>query len=93
VARDALFFHYPPYYATTAPVSAIRAGDWKLLEYFEDNHVELYNLNDDPGESRDLAAARPDAAESLRKRLHAWRQSVGARLPALNPSYVPARSR
>jgi arylsulfatase A-like enzyme len=93
LSRDALYFHYPHYYATTTPVSAIRAGDWKLLEYFEDNHVELYNLADDPGESRDLAAARPDTAESLRQRLQAWRQSVGARLPAPNPDVRPARSR
>ena len=47
--RDALFFHYPHYYATTTPVSAVRAGDWKLLEFFEDNHIELYDLHDDLG--------------------------------------------
>jgi arylsulfatase A-like enzyme len=93
LSRDALFFHYPHYYATTTPVSAIRAGDWKLLEYFEDNHVELYNLTDDPGESRDLAAARHDMAESLRQRLQAWRQSVGARVPAPNPDFRPPRGR
>jgi arylsulfatase A-like enzyme len=93
LSRDALFFHYPHYYATTTPVSAIRAGDWKLLEYFDDNHVELYNLADDPRESRDLAAARPDTAESLRQRLQAWRQSVAARLPAPNPDFRPPRGR
>ena len=55
--RDALFFHYPHYYATTTPVSAIRQGDWKLLEYFEDHHLELYNLKDDLGELTELEDA------------------------------------
>ena len=80
--RDALFFHYPHYYSTTTPVSAIRAGDWKLLEYFEDQHLELYNLRDDPGEKRDLAAQQPDRAAQLRGRLQAWQKQVGAQLPS-----------
>src|SRR5262249_39653594 len=46
--REALYFHYPHYYETTTPVGAVRARDWKLLEYFEDNRVELFNLRDDP---------------------------------------------
>ena len=85
--RDALFFHYPHYYHTTTPVSAIRARDWKLLEYFEDNHVELYNLRDDLAEQRDLAKEMPDRADELRKRLHAWREAVGAALPTPNPDF------
>jgi arylsulfatase A-like enzyme len=89
LSRDALFFHYPHYYPTTTPVSAVRAGGWKLLEYFEDDHVELYHLDDDPGESRDVAADRPDKADDLRRRLHAWRESVGARLPSPNPAFRP----
>jgi arylsulfatase A-like enzyme len=89
--RETLFFHYPHYYATTTPVSAVRAGDWKLLEYFEDNRVELYNLRDDLGEQRDLARQQPDKAAELRQRLHAWRQQVGARLPTPNPSLQSTR--
>lgn len=84
-ARD-LFFHYPHYYATTTPVSMIRSGDWKLLEYFEDDHVELYNLRDDPGESRDRAAEDPARARALLGKLHAWRKEVGARLPSKKPA-------
>jgi arylsulfatase A-like enzyme len=91
--RDALFFHYPHYYPTTSPVGAIRAGDWKLLEYFEDNHLEVYNLKDDLAESHDLAATRTEIAEDLRDRLHAWRRSVGARMPAPNPDYAARRTR
>ena len=85
--RDALFFHYPHYYPTTTPVSAVRCGDWKLLEYFEDNHVELYSLRDDPGEQHDLATAQPERAAQLRARLHGWRKQVGAQLPQPNPAY------
>ncbi|MBI5774284.1 MAG: sulfatase [Verrucomicrobia bacterium] len=85
--RDALFFHYPHYYETTTPVSAVRAGDWKLLEYLEDNRVELFNLKDDPAEKTDLAARQTDKASDLRQRLHAWRESVGAAMPKANPVF------
>jgi arylsulfatase A-like enzyme len=89
--RDALFFHYPHYYPTTTPVSAVRAGPWKLLEYFEDDRVELYNLNDDLSETTDLAAQFPEKAKQLCERLHAWRDNVGAALPTLNPNFKPKR--
>lgn len=79
--RNALFFHYPHYYATTTPVSAIRAGPYKLLEYFEDQRLELYDLRADPGETRNLAAEQPERAAQLRARLQAWRTEVGAQLP------------
>ncbi|MDP3072930.1 MAG: sulfatase [Opitutaceae bacterium] len=83
--RDALFFHYPHYYATTSPASAVLAGDWKLLEYFEDNRAELFNLRDDPGEHHNRAADSPDRAAELRARLHVWRSEVGAQMPVPNP--------
>jgi len=81
--RDALCFHYPHYYPTTSPVSAIRAGDWKLLQYYEDGHVELYNLANDLGETTDLSKEMPDQAARLLRRLSEWRDSVGAQLPTL----------
>jgi arylsulfatase A-like enzyme len=84
--RDALYFHYPHYYPTTSPVSAIRQGDWKLLEYFEDDHVELYDLSNDPGEAKNLATARPQMAEQLRTKLRRWRAEVGALEPEVNPN-------
>jgi uncharacterized sulfatase len=87
LGRDALYFHYPHYYHTTTPVSAIRARDWKLLEFFEDNHLELYNLRDDLSEKHDLAKEMPDKANALRDQLHAWRESVGAALPQPNPDF------
>lgn len=87
--RDELFFHYPHYYPTTTPVGAIRKGDWKLLEYFEDQRVELYNLKDDLSESKDLSKAMPEQADRLRARLAEWRQSVDAQMPKVNPNYQP----
>jgi arylsulfatase A-like enzyme len=83
--RD-LHFHYPHYYPTTPPVSAIRSGDWKLLEYFEDGRLELFNLRTDPAEEHNLAAAEPARARELRDKLHQWRAAVGARIPVRNPA-------
>jgi arylsulfatase A-like enzyme len=91
LTRDALFFHYPHYYATTTPAGAVRIGAWKLLEYFEDNHVELYNLRDDPGEKLDLAAGQPERVAQLRERLRAWRKDVGAQMPTANPGFQPRK--
>jgi arylsulfatase A len=87
LSRETLFWHYPHYYETTTPVSAVRSGDWKLLDYFEDGHRELYNLRDDPTESRDMAAANSDKVVELSKELTQWRASVGAKLPQPNPQY------
>jgi arylsulfatase A-like enzyme len=85
--RHALYFHYPHYYQTTTPASAVIEGDWKLLEYFEDDHVELYNLHEDAEERLDLSKRMPEKAAGLVKKLHAWRDSVGANLPRPNPGY------
>jgi arylsulfatase A-like enzyme len=90
--REALFFHYPHYYHAppSTPASAVRAWPWKLVEYFETGRAELFNLQEDPGEERDLAAAHPEIAARLRGRLAAWRTSVGAALPRPNPDYDAA---
>ncbi len=86
--RPALFWHYPHYSPQGGtPGGAVRAGDFKLIEFFEDNHIELYNLKDDIGEKHDLAAKMPGKTAELRKLLHNWRQSVDAQMPTLNPDY------
>jgi arylsulfatase A-like enzyme len=88
--RNTLYWHYPHYHPGGAtPYSAVREGDWKLIEFFEDNHVELYNLKADLGEQNDLAAKESKRAEALRAKLHAWRASVGAQVPTPNPDYNP----
>ena len=89
--RDAIYWHYPHYHHT-APCGAVRAGDYKLIEYFEDGRLELYNLKDDISEKNDLARKLPDKAADLRKKLDAWRKSVGALMPTPNPNHDPARA-
>jgi arylsulfatase A-like enzyme len=84
--RQTLYWHYPHYYPTTSPVSSVRMGDWKLLEYLEDNHVELYDLSKDLGEKNNLAKRMPEKAEQLRKSLHAWREAMDAQMPRPNPN-------
>jgi arylsulfatase A-like enzyme len=82
-----LYWHYPHYYETTTPVSAVRSGNWKLLEYFEDGRRELYDLESDPYEARNVADQQSAQAVDLGQRLTAWRESVGAKLPRLNSDY------
>ena len=89
--RDTLCFHYPHYYTTTSPVSAIRKGDWKLLEYFNDGHLELYNLKDDLGEKNNLIKTHSDTANQLAMELHLWRKKVDALEPEANPEWKPRK--
>ena len=93
--RERLFWHFPCYVGKATPSSAVREGDWKLVEFFEDGgHVELFNLRDDPHEQNDLAAAEPKRADSLTKTLRAWQEATGAAIPkAVNPAYDPAAVR
>jgi arylsulfatase A-like enzyme len=89
-ARDGIYWHFPGYLGAgagswrTTPAGAVRSGDWKLIEFFEDNRLELYNLRDDPGETRNRAADLPDKARELHARLQAWRRDAGARMPTAN---------
>jgi arylsulfatase A-like enzyme len=93
IDREALYWHYPHYHPGGAtPYGAVRARDWKLIEFYEDNHVELYNLAEDLSETRDLARTMPEKAEALRHMLQDWRQSVGAQMPTPNPDYDPAQA-
>jgi arylsulfatase A-like enzyme len=87
--RTPLFWHYP-HYANQGgyPGGAVRAGDFKLIEDFEDMHVELFNLKEDLGEKTDLAAKMPEKVEELRKLLHDWRKSVDAMMPTPNPAQL-----
>jgi arylsulfatase A len=89
LGRDALFFHYPHYSNQGGrPGGAIRAGRWKLIERYEDGSLELYDLESDIGEQRNLAAERPERAAELARRLAEWRERVGAQMPEPNPEGV-----
>ena len=89
--RDTLYWHLPHYHHST-PASAIRRGDWKLIEFFENNSAELYDLGRDPGEKNNLAASEPQRTRELRTALAAWRRDVRARMPEPNPEHDPARA-
>jgi arylsulfatase A-like enzyme len=80
--RDTLFWHFPHYHGSgNRPGGAIRAGDLKLVEWFEDGSVELYDLSTDLSERDDLARQRPEDTQRLLERLRAWREDVGANMP------------
>jgi arylsulfatase A-like enzyme len=84
----ALFWHFPHYHGSgNRPSGAIRSGDFKLVEWFEDGRVELYDLASDPGEEDDLARRMPARTDQLRRALHRWRTRVGALLPIPNPDW------
>jgi arylsulfatase A-like enzyme len=86
--RGAIYWHYPHYHPLGGrPASAIRKGDYKLIEFLDNDDVELYNLKDDIGETKDLSSMLPKKAAALLKKLHDWRQRVGAHMPTSNPSY------
>ncbi|MFO7974323.1 MAG: sulfatase [Candidatus Hydrogenedentota bacterium] len=89
--RDrALYWHYPHYgNQGGSPSAAIRDGEWKLIEFFEDGRVELYNLREDIGETNNLAAVMPDKTQELTNKLNAWQKAVGARFPSPNPAHKP----
>ena len=88
----ALTWHQPHYMNQGGkPAGAIREGDWKLIEQYEDGSLELYNLAKDPGERTDLAAAEPARVAALRGKLEAWRRSVGAAPLKPNPDFDRSR--
>jgi arylsulfatase A-like enzyme len=92
LADRALFWHYPHYgNQGGAPSAAIRRGDHKLIEWFEEDKVELFNVVTDPGETKNLAAEQPELAAKLRSELHAWQKEVGAKATLPNPAYDPAK--
>jgi arylsulfatase A-like enzyme len=87
--RNDLFWHFPGYLGAgqdkwrTLPVGVIRSGDWKLMEFFEDKRLELYNLRDDIGEKNNLASTSSKKTKELQQKLHAWQKEVNAPMPTL----------
>ena len=80
---EPIYWHFPHYsnHGMQSPCGAIRHGDYKLIEYFENNTVQLFNLKADPGEQNDLATEMKEKAKELTAMLHAWRKEVGAPMP------------
>lgn len=84
IERKTLYWHYPHYHGSAwAPGAAIRDGDWKLIEFYEHDTVELYNLRTDVGEQNDLAEAEPEKTKQLREKLRSWQTEMNATMPTL----------
>lgn len=98
--REAIYQHFPGYLGAdpgtwrTTPVGLIQKGPWKLMEFFEDGRLELYNLEQDIGETKNLASEMPEKAQELRTQMIAWRKEVGAKMPTPNtPTDAPKGKR
>ena len=90
--RKSLYWHYPHYSNQGAfPGGAIREGDFKLIERYEDGRVHLYNLKDDVGEKNDLSVQQPERVEQMRKCLHAWYKTVDAQFLREKEGHIPWR--
>lgn len=97
LGRDAIFWHFPGYLEAygrpgwrTTPAGAVRAGNFKLIEFFEDGRTELYNLVEDIGEKNNLVRSLPDKASELQAKLSAWRKSLDAPMPTAKATPAPA---
>ena len=90
LGREAIYQHFPGYLGSgnntwrTTPVSLIQSGPWKLMEFLEDGRLELYNLQQDIGETKNLAEEAPDRTTAMHRQLIDWRESVGAKMPTRN---------
>ena len=94
--REAIYQHFPGYLGAgpgswrTTPVGLIQAGDWKLMEFFEDGRLELYNLRDDIGETNNLAQKMPAKTKELHAKMLAWRSAINAPMPTKNDNITKA---
>ncbi len=95
LTRDAIYQHFPGYLGAgagswrTTPVGTIQSGDWKLMEFFEDGRLELYNLRQDIGETKNLARENPEKVKELHDKMLAWRKAIDAPMPTANPKVKP----
>lgn len=83
-----LYWHYPHYHGSNwKPGASIRDGDWKLIKFYDQEKVELYNLKKDPSEKIDLAKQNSAKSKELENKLLAWQKQMNAKLPKPNPNY------
>lgn len=87
-ARRNIYWHYPHYsYQLGKPGGAVRAGDFKLIQFYEDSSIELYNLAEDPGETKNIAEENPEKTAQLQNALKNWLKDVNAKMPEKNPNF------
>lgn len=93
IEKRAIYWHFPHYsnHGMQSPGGAVRYGDYKLIEYFENSTVQLFNVVKDPGERHDLSQTEPEKVKELSEMLHQWREDAGAQMMELNPGYIPEK--
>ncbi len=91
--RDDIYWHFPHYsnHGRQSPGGAIRSGNYKLIEYYENYSVQLFDLEEDPGEQHDISSSLPEKVNEMRNKLHQWREKVNAQMPGPNPDYDPEK--
>ncbi|KJF44754.1 sulfatase [Draconibacterium sediminis] len=90
LTRDELFWHYPHYHGSAwKPGSALRKGEWKLVVHYENNKTELFNLAEDPGETKNVSTLFPEKTQELKSLLDEKLKSTNAKFPVSNPDYAP----
>lgn len=88
IEATSLFWHFPHYHGSgSLPSGAIRRGDFKLIQFYEDKRIELYNLANDSSETNNLVDSLPEKAGELVDQLALWQEKTGAKLPMVNPDY------
>lgn len=94
--RESIYWFFPAYLQAygpsglrTSPAAAVRSGDYKLIWFFEDNRLELYNLAEDIGERHNLVDENPQKAQTLHQQLKRWIDKTNAPMPRPNPDYDP----
>jgi arylsulfatase A-like enzyme len=92
-ANERTFYWHFPHYTNqgSQPGGALRQGDWKLIENYEDGRLELYNLEADPAEQNDLASGQPERAAAMQQELSRWRTRMNAQTNRANPNFNQAR--
>ncbi len=100
--REYLYWHFPAYLEIyrrlpgkwrITPMGSIVKGDWKLMQFFENDRIELYNLATDLGEESNVAIENPKIVDELLNEMESWREELGARVPSqLNPEFVKSES-
>jgi arylsulfatase A-like enzyme len=86
--REAIYWHYPHYgNQGGTPGASMRMGDYKLIEFFEDNNIELYDLKNDVEEDFNLVEKEPELAAKMHNMLKKWQIEVQAKFPTINPDY------
>ncbi|MEM7368609.1 MAG: sulfatase [Bacteroidota bacterium] len=90
--RGPIYWHFPHYsnHGMHCPGGGIRDGDYKLLDYFENGTIQLFNLKEDIGEQNDLSKIEVEKAQELKAKLDQWRIDVGAQMMKPNPNYDPS---